>query len=973
MSSTDHNRKGFFTDGKISRRNVLSMSVLAGAAIAMFPAAANASTGAVPALVSAGSLVGASVNGSLRKVASYSGIKNVYDDAFVNIDYKCAEMLRDASGKLKIAVSMVGLTNQLQIIDAQTGVLEHVESLPESYGLINEMKWDSGTSTLYLAVGGGNLMTWTFATKKANLVGQVAPGASSVMAFALDSTGRLWGGSSKAGVIWNYTPATGRLITVGGIDADSGYARSMEIKDDIAYTGTGANNPKIVSFPTANPSIKTVIRPNDAGSSGFVNPIAIRGDKMFYIAPNTTGKGVYYVYDLTGKKFIPTLGRIISGGMFSGDVDDTVIYSVTETSIYQTDTRGAMTNVVFGNTSITSVLTIMQDGDLLIISGSQAGGKRQVIEHWSISSRQLIKSPQMMTVPATLQVQSLLAVGNDIVYAGAFQGGGISSLNTRTGERGMSSESAPMGQVENMIQSETGRIYMGAYQYADICSFDTSKPISDATAYEMLIRLTTNYQQSRPFAWCNAGGKTFFGTVPEYGVLGGAIGSINTSTNKVSKVTRNIIVDQSIVSLQGYDDLVYGTSSVAGGDDIVPTKTHASFFLFDAVSETVIWQESLEGSGYDYGDLYSPIVLDGYLFATHYRGVLVIDLATRKPVRDHIINASVPRSAGWANARSVQVPGTNKIVHSASGYMTLLDLEAGTYSELNSKDVDGLLYSLIAVSPDGKVYAPYDRTKIAEISLTRNRAINSEADLVEISSSGDLHVRRSNGAGEYGAPVLVSGGWDHATIKSFHVTDWNADGVLDVMVQRTDGKLFVHHGNGRGGFDAPVLVGSSGWGTMKLAVGNWMGQSDPYPSIIAITTTGQLRHYKVNSKGGINAYIGIGSGWTSYDIAMTDFTHTGVQGLLARYMGKLYFYPSDGNGQVLLADRMEVSSSGWDQMNAITTVKGHYASSIRSGLVYRNASGVIRYISSTGTAYAGVRSVASTSYSVDSSMPNIRS
>jgi hypothetical protein len=159
---------------------------------------------------------------------------------------------------------------------------------------------------------------------------------------------------------------------------------------------------------------------------------------------------------------------------------------------------------------------------------------------------------------------------------------------------------------------------------------------------------------------------------------------------------------------------------------------------------------------------------------------------------------------------------------------------------------------------------------------------------------------------------------------------------------------------------------------MKLAVGNWV-KNDPFPSIVAIASTGQLRHYKVNSSGGLNTYVGIGTGWKSYDILMTNTDHSGIQGLLARYLGKLYYYPSDGMGRILIAKRVEVASSGWDQIKTITAVKGHNLSQLRAGLVYRNASGVIRYISSTGAGYGGVKAVKSEAYSNTSVLPNIRS
>src|SRR4029077_8606740 len=97
-------------------------------------------------------------------------------------------------------------------------------------------------------------------------------------------------------------------------------------------------------------------------------------------------------------------------------------------------------------------------------------------------------------------------------------------------------------------------------------------------------------KQSRPFGALGVEElkKVYWGTVPEYGYLGGGIASYDPATEKLEFYDK-IIHDQSIMTMAYNQGLLVGGSSVWGGLGIPPSQKYAHLFLWDPNAKKVVF------------------------------------------------------------------------------------------------------------------------------------------------------------------------------------------------------------------------------------------------------------------------------------------------------------------------------------------------------------------------------------------------
>ncbi|WP_148335063.1 MULTISPECIES: hypothetical protein [Bacillus] len=150
------------------------------------------------------------------------------------------------------------------------------------------------------------------------------------------------------------------------------------------------------------------------------------------------------------------------------------------------------------------------------------------------------------------------------------------------------------GQTENMVSTDQF-LYLVVYTKSVIYKYDPNRPfefdrsnVNEAKNPKKLFSLD-EYGQDRPFGMEQGNGKIYIGTVPSYGKLGGALTIYDEKTDKY-EVYRNIVNNQSVVSLRYHDGLVYGSTSVFGGLGIKPTEEEAKVFIFDPVRKEKIYE-----------------------------------------------------------------------------------------------------------------------------------------------------------------------------------------------------------------------------------------------------------------------------------------------------------------------------------------------------------------------------------------------
>ena len=150
-----------------------------------------------------------------------------------------------------------------------------------------------------------------------------------------------------------------------------------------------------------------------------------------------------------------------------------------------------------------------------------------------------------------------------------------------------------------------------------------------------------------------------------------------------------------------------------------------------------------------------------------------------------------------------------------------------------------------------------------------------------------------------------------ASAKEVFVTDWERDGVFDLLVQWTDGRVTLHAGAVAGGFLPAVTLGQSGWAGMTLALGGWCA-NNRLPQLVALDGSGNLWLYPNRGKGDLVTRTLMASGVSANRLAMVDYDGDGFQDLLARQTdGNVRLYRGSGAP----APRAETRSGGGQRMD----------------------------------------------------------
>lgn len=197
-------------------------------------------------------------------------------------------------------------------------------------------------------------------------------------------------------------------------------------------------------------------------------------------------------------------------------------------------------------------------------------------------------------------------------------------------------------------------------------------------------------------------------------------------------------------------------------------------------------------------------------------------------------------------------------------------------------------------------------------------ALHSAADLVAADSGGVLWNYGANGRGALNPRTKIGQGW--SGLKAGFVTDWNHDGVFDLLAQWKDGRLTYYPGRLSGGFNPAQAVGT-GWQSFQVLAGNWC-TAQQYPGVVASDSAGTLWFYPNASGGALSARTRIGTGWGGLYLTMADYDRDGCQDILARRPdGSLLLYRSNGVGSFISEHRPTVGA-GWSAVTSMSRLTG---------------------------------------------------
>ena len=858
-----------------------------------------------------------------------SSLQRRYANVFLSVPQVSAGFFRTKAGALKIAAGSAGLSDQLQFLDAETGIREKsLVPFPGLGGGVGNTAVDSQTGDVF-AFGADDVV------KRVTLAGavsdayQAAPQATHTsFAVAADSKGRVWNGNYPTGNATRFDPVTKTTVHTARLRADTQYVRALAIDDsDNVYAGTGTQNPALFTWHTDRPEVIREIPLPGARATGFVHRIQAHKDVLFVYFDGDDGTVRFRVYRISTGSWLTLAWPWMPAGMTSasapGSTDAYVVWNtvgVHKLMRINLDTMVPLLVCLVADTArAMDVEESGMDTFVNILCGSE--GQYRIVKV-SVAVLAVVVDVKADFAAQTFKLQGVLpSVAEDKIYFGGYMGDGIGSVDLTTRATWRSALGTGIGQIEGMFEYDASTIYIGSYPGAVLFRFN---PVTKTAT--KLIELRTKYYQSRPICWAWAGNRVVAGSIPDYGRNGGALTFINPANDSDIKVVPGPIPGQSVLGLVGEGDIVYGTTGILGGQGSINDTKPAHVFAWNVAQGRLLWQRAFTGEV----EINSPILVNGILYVSTNNGVIRLNKASGSPVATYqlLYRAAAP---GYRTSSIKYLPKASGIVHFSGGTITVLDAYRQTRKEILRGP-----YTEMVVNKQGRLFFVENGTNIVEVDATQRPTIRSTADLVTVGPNGWLSVCRSLGNGRFGDPIRADSGFGNY-VRSSHVVDWNGDGTFDVLTNHSDGTLQLHQGLPTGGFMPPRIVGQSGWGSaVDLAVGIWGASL----SVLALDQgSGILRAWPVVS-GALGTPSTIGSGWQGRNFVLMVPSRSSSTALIVNQGGSLYRYSRVYGGKVTTSP-VRLSTGGFTAMTAFSPLYGHRPD--LNGIAWINAEGAVKY------------------------------
>src|SRR6476659_4986554 len=180
--------------------------------------------------------------------------------------------------------------------------------------------------------------------------------------------------------------------------------------------------------------------------------------------------------------------------------------------------------------------------------------------------------------------------------------------------------------------------------------------------------------------------------------------------------------------------------------------------------------------------------------------------------------------------------------------------------------VVAMLSAALSLSPVAAGATPATATTAAAaVSTTVDFSGDGHADLIGRTPTGVLYLHRGNGAGGFlGSRTVIGPGWqvyDHI----FSPGDFSGDGHADLIGRTPTGVLYLHRGNGAGGFLGSRPVIGTGWQVYDHIFSPGAFTGDGHPAGLARVKGGALYLYRGDGAGGFLGRTYSGAGWNMFD------------------------------------------------------------------------------------------------------------
>ncbi|MEV6159599.1 hypothetical protein AB0L53_55630 [Nonomuraea sp. NPDC052129] len=489
-----------------------------------------------------------------------------------------------------------GTPAHLNAVDPATGAERGRFDLPGAAGAWAVDATPDGS--LYAGTyGDGRLYRWTRQGGVADL-GRPLPSENFIWSVAAGEGATVYGGTSPGGRLFGYDQAGG-VRDYGRLSPSHAYVRSVSYANGKIYAGTEAPAAVFEVDAATGVAERLPAPPGlDLTDKWAYDVNAVGG--FLYVRFGSAFPGPLHVWDIAAHAWTDAVESAHGLDVSSPD-DQGRVYFVKAAELVCYDPR---TRTVTG----TGMPFTGRVANTRGIGWAELGlpdypGKSLVGLLWrGLMFRYNPQTGARSFVQTGIKGEPIditaIADGPDgRVYTGGFLNGGFAALDPKTGER---AEFHTFSQSEAMT-THAGKLYVGAYPEARVYAYDPALPWN-STEYSpspepgpapnpaRLFDLAAD-KQIRPRALVSAGRYLVAGTMPDLGQLGGVLAVWDSAKGELKHASRNVVQDQSIVSLAYRDGVVYGGTSIYGGQAATPpTQPEAKLFAWSVREDRLLWE-----------------------------------------------------------------------------------------------------------------------------------------------------------------------------------------------------------------------------------------------------------------------------------------------------------------------------------------------------------------------------------------------
>lgn len=451
----------------------------------------------------------------------------------------------------------------------------------------------------------------------------------------------IWGGTYPQAKLFSYDRCSGQFNDYGTLVEGQDYLRGIARDGDHLYLSTGSIK-HLIRYNLRTQEKEEILLEKLTNTSGFLDRLWIV-DRYLFVASDYIHM---YVYDMDTFALIDQF-----------DFDNLMLVTYPEDDqvlLYKDGEALRAWNKQY-KTSIPIIDHGLPTGRCKALKWVKQEGEDFVALVTVNAEQAIIRLSDLTIVRSVLQIdpQPLMMTVFEVcpddgnLYLGGYHRG-LSKYDPETRKIDWTIGLFPQSEG---LTFHKGLVYFGTYTHAHLYRYDPNKPLDfdwfKGSNPDWIGQIP--YKQDRPFTMTSGDHYVFFGTVPDYGMHGGALAVWDTRTETLETFP-NMVENQSILGLAYWNGYVFGSSSVWGGLGSPPVEGPAKIFVWDVENKRKIAEfvPALPGTAPE------PLMIgglsvgpDGLIWGVDDGTIFAIDPETYQVVKSKIIYPTAYAYSKW--------------------------------------------------------------------------------------------------------------------------------------------------------------------------------------------------------------------------------------------------------------------------------------------------------------------------------------